>query len=119
MTRLEDAQVCYSGLGGWRRAGLRDRLLTLADRSWRSRGFGDFWMHALVAEGCVDAAAEPEVKLWDMAAVQVIVEEAGGRFTDLAGRASPDGGSGVSTNGRLHDEVLAVLSGTSGTDGDR
>jgi histidinol-phosphatase len=119
VTRLEDAQVCYSGLGGWRRAGLRDRLLTLADRSWRSRGFGDFWMHALVAEGCVDAAAEPEVKLWDMAAVQVIVEEAGGRFTDLAGRASPDGGSGVSTNGRLHDEVLAVLSGTSGTDGDR
>ena len=63
----------------------------------------------LVAEGAVDIAAEPEVSLWDVAPIQVIVEEAGGRFTDLEGEARADGGSAVSTNGLLHDEVLAAL----------
>jgi histidinol-phosphatase len=63
----------------------------------------------LVAEGAVDIAAEPEVSLWDVAPIQVIVEEAGGRFTDIEGEARPDGGSAVSTNGLLHDEVLAAL----------
>jgi len=109
VSRLEDAQVCYSGLGGWRRAGLRDNLIALADRSWRSRGFGDFWMHVLVAEGSADVATEPEVNLWDLAAVELIVEEAGGRFTDLTGVSRPDGGSALSTNGLLHEEVLALL----------
>jgi histidinol-phosphatase len=64
----------------------------------------------LVAEGACDIAVEPVVAHWDMAAVQVIVEEAGGRFTDYAGRARADGGSGVSTNGLLHEEVLRWLS---------
>jgi histidinol-phosphatase len=68
-------------------------------------------MHMLVAEGSADVAAEPEVNLWDLAAVQVIVEEAGGRFTNLAGEARPDGGSAVSTNGLLHDATLAILGG--------
>jgi histidinol-phosphatase len=65
----------------------------------------------LVAEGAVDAAvyAEPGVKLWDLAPLKVIVEEAGGRFTDLAGTATDDGGSAVSSNGLLHDEVLAAF----------
>ncbi len=63
----------------------------------------------LVAEGAVDISAEPDVSLWDLAALQVIVEEAGGRFTSLAGEATPDGGSVVCTNGHLHDEVLAHL----------
>ena len=85
------------------------RLLHLARRCWRSRGFGDFWSHVLVAEGAVDIAAEPEVSLWDVAPIQVIVEEAGGRFTNLAGEARADGGSAVSTNGLLHDEVLSAL----------
>jgi histidinol-phosphatase len=106
---LEDAQVCYSGLGGWRRAGLRDRLIQLTDRSWRSRGFGDFWMHMLVAEGSAEVACETEVRLWDLAAVKVVVEEAGGTFTDLSGRPTADGGSALSTNGVLHAEVLRIL----------
>jgi histidinol-phosphatase len=63
----------------------------------------------LVAEGAVDVSCEPEVSLWDLAPLQVIVEEAGGRFTDLAGAARPDGGSVVCTNGRLHDLVLDAL----------
>jgi histidinol-phosphatase len=63
----------------------------------------------LVAEGAVDISAEPEVSLWDLAALQIILEEAGGRFTDLSGVATPEGGSVVCTNGHLHDEVLAQL----------
>ena len=75
----------------------------------RARGFGDFWSHMLVAEGACDIGIDPVVAHWDMAAVQVIIEEAGGRFTDYAGNARADGGSGVSTNGILHDEVLRYL----------
>ncbi len=111
---VADAFISYDGLerfDGPETAASADggRLLRLARRCWRSRGFGDFWSHVLVAEGAVDIAAEPEVSLWDVAAIQVIVEEAGGRFTDLAGEARADGGSAVSTNGLLHDEVVAAL----------
>jgi histidinol-phosphatase len=86
----------------------------LTKRVARSRGYGDFWSHMLVAEGAVEISAEPAVFLWDLAALQVIVEEAGGTFTDLAGRPTPDGGSAVATNGRLHAEVLDLLAPASG-----
>ena len=112
---LADAQLSYDSVIGFEAHGLGDRFLDLARRCWRTRALGDFWSHVLVAEGAVDVAAEPEVSLWDVAAVQVIVEEAGGRFTDLSGVARPDGGSAVSTNGLLHDEVLAALSPTGGS----
>ena len=82
------------------------RFLSLNRHCTRSRGFGDFWAHMLVAEGAVEIAIEPAVAIWDMAPVQIIVEEAGGRFTDLAGNARIDGGSAVSTNGLVHDAVL-------------
>jgi histidinol-phosphatase len=75
----------------------------------RTRDFGDFWSHMLVAEGAIDIAVDLQVAPWDMAAVQIIVEEAGGRFTDLHGNARYDGGSGVSTNGVLHDAALEHL----------
>ncbi|HEY8046559.1 MAG TPA: histidinol-phosphatase [Streptosporangiaceae bacterium] len=104
---LADASLSYSGLGGW--GARQDHFLGLASEVWRTRGFGDFWSHVLVAEGAVDIAAEPEVSLWDLAALQIIVEEAGGVFTDLDGKATPDGGSAVSTNGLLHGEVLRRL----------
>ena len=107
--RLERAQFCFGGVQTWERNGLLQSFLTLALRSKRARGFGDFWMHMLVAEGAADVAAEMEVSVWDLAAVQVIVEEAGGSFTDLSGRVTPTGGSAVSTNGLLHDEVLNIL----------
>ncbi len=106
---LADAQLSYDSVMSFEAYGLGERFLALARRCWRSRGLGDFWSHVLVAEGAVDVAAEAEVSVWDVAAVQVIVEEAGGRFTDLSGVARPDGGSAVSTNGLLHDEVLAAL----------
>jgi len=84
-------------------------LRPLAKRAWHMRSFGDFWQHMLVAEGCVDVAVDPVVKIWDCAPLKLIVEEAGGKFTDLAGRAVIDGGSGVSSNGLLHLEVLVAL----------
>jgi histidinol-phosphatase len=106
---LSDAVLSYASLTSWERHGLGEQFLTLARSCWRTRGFGDFWSHMLVAEGAADLAVEPEVELWDLAAPQVIVEEAGGRFTDLGGTPTPAGGSVVSTNGLLHDRVLATL----------
>jgi len=107
---LEDAQLCVSGFDGWddTPSGL-DRLLTLARRCWRTRGFGDFWIYMLVAEGVAEIGCEPAVSLWDLAAPQVIVEEAGGRFTDLGGVRTVDGGDALATNGLLHEEALALV----------
>jgi histidinol-phosphatase len=109
VAKLSDASFSYSGVGGWAEKGMLEPFLSLAQSVWRTRAFGDFWSHMLVAEGAVDISAEPEVSLWDLAALKVIVEEAGGRFTDLSGVPTPDGGSVVCTNGRLHDEVLLQL----------
>ncbi len=106
---LEDASLAYSGVIDWERHGRLDGFLALARSVWRTRAYGDFWSHMMVAEGAVDVSAEPEVSLWDLAALQVIVEEAGGTFTDLTGKPAPDGGSAVCTNGRLHAEVLDLL----------
>ena len=108
---LEEAQLCYDSVPGFERHGLGQAFLRLARRCWRNRGLGDFWQHMLVAEGAADIAVEPEVSLWDLAAAKVIVEEAGGRFTDLGGVSRADGGSAVSTNGLLHQEVLGLLRG--------
>jgi histidinol-phosphatase len=86
------------------------QLPEIAGRAWHVRGVGDFWAHMLVAEGAVDAAVDAiGVAAWDLAAVQVIVEEAGGRFSDLRGESRIDAGTAVSSNGLLHDEVLAAL----------
>ena len=106
---LAEAHLAHAGVGTWFAHGRGEAFVALTQVVARGRGLGDFWMHCLVAEGCYDAAAEPIVSLWDLAALQVIVEEAGGRFTDLAGEARPDGGSAVSSNGLLHDAVLAAL----------
>jgi histidinol-phosphatase len=107
--QLADAMLSYDSITGFGIRGLVDAALDLERTCWRSRGLGDFWSHVLVAEGAVDVAAEPEVAHWDVSPLLVIVEEAGGRFTDLSGLARPDGGSAVSTNGALHEQVLAVL----------
>lgn len=109
VAEMDDAFLSYSSLEGWETLGRLDGFLDLSRRVWRTRAFGDFWSHVLVAEGVVDIASEPEVSLWDLAAVQVIVEEAGGRFTSLDGEARPDGGSALSSNGLLHDAALAAL----------
>jgi histidinol-phosphatase len=107
---LGAASLSFSDLSGWTEAGLRNQFLTLTDTVWRLRGYGDFFSYCLLAEGAVDIACEPEVKLWDLAALDVLVREAGGAFTSLDGRPGPHGGSAVATNGLLHSAVLTVLS---------
>ncbi|WP_067491968.1 histidinol-phosphatase [Actinomadura hibisca] len=111
VNRMDDASLSYSGLDGWAEQQRLDRFMDLTRSVWRTRAFGDFWSHMMVAEGAVDISAEPDGSLWDLAALQVIVEEAGGMFTDLSGVPGPDGGSVVCTNGRLHAEVLRTLGG--------
>jgi histidinol-phosphatase len=112
--RLGNASLSYSSLHGWEDAGLLDEFLGLMRSCWRTRAYGDFWSYMLLADGAVDLVAEPELALHDMAALVVIVEEAGGEFTDLDGTPGPLGGNAVATNGLLHADVLARLSATSG-----
>ncbi len=113
VSRVSDvasASLSYSDLTtGW--GDLRPRFLELTDEVWRVRGYGDFWSYCLVSEGAVDIAVEPEVKLWDLAALDILVRESGGTFTNLDGKRGPHGGSAVATNGLLHDAVLRRLTG--------
>lgn len=111
VSRLEDASLSFSSLTGWEKQGRLDAFVDLSLSVWRSRAYGDFWSHVLVAEGAVDISCEPEVDLWDLAALVPIVEEAGGTLTDLDGVPGPDGGSVVCTNRTLHPEVLRRLGG--------
>ena len=114
VAKLSDASLSYSDLTTWEDSGRLDGFIGLARSVWRTRAYGDFWSHVLVAEGAVDISAESEVSLWDLAALQIIVTEAGGIFTDLEGNATPDGGSVICTNGLLHDEALGMLASRSG-----
>jgi histidinol-phosphatase len=104
--RIEDAAVSTtSGAdmpAGWSK---------VISRSWSNRGFPDFWQYCLVAEGAIDVGCDPEMKVWDYAAVQVLVEEAGGRCTTFTSDPPAPGGSFAATNGLLHDEVVSLLSG--------
>jgi histidinol-phosphatase len=109
VSRIEDSQVLYGSLGDIEPSGLAPGLPRLIRRAWRDRGFGDFWGYALVAEGAAEAMVEVGVHPWDLAAPQVIVEEAGGRLTDLRGERVIDGRSVLASNGLLHEELLAVL----------
>ena len=111
VTELADASVSFSSLEGWKARDLRKNFVKLTDDTWRLRGYGDFFSYCLVAEGGVDIAAEPEVSLWDLAPLSILVTEAGGRFSSLAGEDGPHGGDAVATNGVLHDEVLKRLRG--------
>jgi histidinol-phosphatase len=117
VSRVADAQLSINSLLDFDEHGYGNGGRVLSERCWRTRGFGDFWSHVLVAEGGVDIAAEPVVSIWDLAALQVIVEEAGGRFTDFSGRSTYEGGSAISTNGLLHDAVLGLLGSRSNSDG--
>jgi len=107
VAKLADSSVSYSDLGDWgpRSAGFDE----LVGAAWRTRAYGDFWSHMLVAEGAVDISLEPELSLWDVAALVPIVEEAGGRVTGVDGGPSPASPTVLCTNGLLHAEVLDLL----------
>ena len=109
VSEIKDASISYSDFIGW-----GERLApfqALMASAWRTRGIGDFWSHMLVAEGAVDVAAEPSLALWDMAALDIIVREAGGRFTNVAGVNGSLGGSGLSTNSAIHEKIVEKLNG--------
>jgi histidinol-phosphatase len=107
--RLEDASLSYSSLSGWDERDRLDDFESLMRRCWRTRAYGDFWSYMLLAEGAVDIAAEPELEVYDMAALDIIVREAGGRFTSLDGTEGPFGGNALASNGHLHDAALSFL----------
>ena len=111
VAELSAASLSFSDLSGWAEAGTRKQFLALTDAVWRVRAYGDFFSYCLVAEGAVDIAAEPEVKLWDLAALDILVREAGGAFTAVDGRPGPHGGSAVATNGLLQAPVVRCLTG--------
>ncbi|WP_430868553.1 inositol monophosphatase family protein [Demequina aurantiaca] len=110
---LPEASMSYSSLTGWEPIGRLDSLLDLSREVWRTRAYGDFWSYMLVAEGAVDIAAEPELEVYDMAALVPIVLEAGGRFTSLDGIEGPFGGNAIASNGALHDAAVAALAARS------
>ena len=106
---LADASLAMSSLEGWKARGVQENFIALTERTWRLRGYGDFFGYCLVAEGAVDIAAEPEVSVWDLAALSVLVTEAGGTFSSLNGEPGPHGGDAIATNGLLHDAARKVI----------
>lgn len=106
---LADAQLSCGGIDGWQTIGRMEQFLALVGRCWRSRAFGDFWSYMLLAEGALEIALDAEVSLWDLAAPMMIVQEAGGRFTDFAGTETAAGGNAIATNGHVHDAARAIL----------
>ena len=116
--RIDRAQISVTFSPGWDDLGLTGELVRLAQGGARARGFGDFWQHALVAEGAVDIAVDAVgVAVYDIAAVSLLVREAGGEFTDRQGAHRLDTGTAISTNGVLHAEVVQRLSGPDRPDG--
>lgn len=106
---LADALLCHADVLAYEYFDCGPEFAALTHSVWDRRGFGDFWGHMLVAEGVADVMVEPVLSVWDVAAVMPIVAEAGGRVTDRAGVVRPDGGNAVTTNGVLHDAVLAIV----------
>ena len=109
---LDDALLCHADLISYEYFDAGPQFDALTRKVWDRRGFGDFWGHMLVAEGIADIMFEPILAIWDVAALIPIVQEAGGRTTDRRGVAHADGGNAVTTNGVLHDEVLAIVGET-------
>jgi histidinol-phosphatase len=108
VANLAEAAISYSDLEGW--GDRRAPFIELQTKIWRTRGLGDFWSHMLVAEGAIDLGVEPSLALWDMAALDIIVREAGGSFTNIDGVSGPHGGSAISSNGLIHQAFIDAIS---------
>lgn len=106
---LAEAHVLSTSASDVERSGRLPGLRRLLAAAWRERGFGDFWSYTLVAEGAAEAMVEVDLGPWDAAAPFLLVEEAGGRATDLTGERTIRGGTFIATNGLVHDRVLEIL----------
>jgi histidinol-phosphatase len=109
VSQLSDASLSYNSIQQWDMHGHLDQLVALSRRVWRTRAYGDMWSYMMLAEGLIDVAGEYDLQPYDMAALVPIVEEAGGRFTSMAGEPGPWHGSALATNSLLHDAVLGAL----------
>src|SRR6267143_741755 len=107
--KLKDAMVFTTGTGPSKNNEAIEKIRRLPDASRNSRAFGGFWQHMLVAEGAIEAALDWTSKPWDLAPLGIIVEESGGRSTNLHGERTIYSGQLLSTNGKIHDEVLKLL----------
>ncbi|MGL6235571.1 MAG: histidinol-phosphatase [Segniliparus sp.] len=112
VSKVEDLADASLSVSDWREGPFGERIRALESKVWRLRGYGDFYHYCLLAEGAVDLAAEPEVSLWDLAALDIVVREAGGCFSSLDGQSGPHGGSALASNGRLHAAALEAMGGT-------
>jgi histidinol-phosphatase len=110
VTSLSKAMVFTTGTGPSKNASDQAKIRALLDAARNSRSFGGFWQHMLVAEGAIEVALDWTSKPWDLAPLGIMVEEAGGRSTNARGERTIYTGQLVSTNGKIHDEVLAILS---------
>lgn len=106
---LADSYVSYNSLQQWQRVGKAANIENLSEKVWRIRAFGDFLSYMFVAEGSIDAASEPDLKIYDIAALVPIVEEAGGRFTDLSGELTAESSNVLASNGLIHEAIRAEL----------
>jgi histidinol-phosphatase len=106
---LSDSYISYNSIQQWQRIGKEKNIETLSQQVWRIRAFGDFLSYMYVAEGAIDAASEPDLKIYDIAALVPIVQEAGGRFTDLTGELSEHSCTVLASNGLIHEAIRAEL----------
>ncbi|MGV8846634.1 inositol monophosphatase family protein [Tessaracoccus sp.] len=109
VSEMEHASLSYSDIAEWVDSGRGQGFIDLMRQCWRTRAYGDFWSYMLVAEGALDIACEPDLELYDMAALDIIVREAGGTFSNLDGEPGVRGPGALATNGHLHDIVLEML----------
>ena len=109
VSELSDSYVSYNSIQQWQRIGKEKNIEALSEQVWRIRAFGDFLSYMYVAEGAIDAASEPDLKIYDIAALVPIVEEAGGRFTDLSGELTEASSNVLATNGLIHEAIRAAL----------
>jgi histidinol-phosphatase len=112
---LREGMVLFGGIDIFRQHGYWNGFERLVRSSGRQRGFGDYFGHTFVARGQAEAMVELDLKPWDLAAIKIVIEEAGGRFTDFAGTPTIYGGTAIASNGLVHDEILAALRGPSPT----
>lgn len=106
---LSDSYISYNSIQQWQRIGKEKNIESLSEQVWRIRAFGDFLSYMYVAEGSIDAASEPDLKIYDIAALVPIVQEAGGRFTDLTGELSEHSSTVLASNGLIHEAIRAEL----------
>ena len=109
--KLDDAFMVYSSVDDWVERERHQSFMGMVREVRRTRGFGDFWGHMLVARGAADFMLEPALRVWDWAPITVIVEEAGGRVTTFEGEPPSDGSSVLTSNAVVHDDVVRRLAG--------